>query len=257
MRFTVKNFLFYLLATVTLYQQVNAGHLMTAKEPIGVMVAHSHHQGGWMLSYRFMRMAMDGNREATDSVSTPLPGFMVSPLKMTMDIHMLGGMYGVSEPVEVQLPYPMQLGSGTYDLLPGVTWLKHSDGSLLGVQASATLRLGDNDNGYTLGDRYLLTAWYSHQVTSAFSSSVRVAVESWGNIDGSDDQLNPMMVPTARTDLRAGHRLDLFVGASWDTGGHLDGHRLAIEVGVPVYQDLDGPQLENDLMFTFGWQGLF
>jgi hypothetical protein len=335
MRFIKKCGLLCLLAATSPFQAANAGHFMTAKEPIGVMGAHSHHEGGWMLSYRFMRMDMDGNRDGTDSVSTPLPGFMVSPLKMRMDMHMLGGMYGVSDeltvmvmaPVldismdhrvnmsgeaftteadgfgdakvsgiyelsndgkqslllnmglsiptgsidekdvtpatsgaDVQLPYPMQLGSGTYDLLPGVTWLKNINGSQLGVQARATLRMGDNDNGYTLGDRYMLTSWYSHEVNQSFSSSVRVSAESWDNIDGTDDQLNPMapmMVPTARTDLRAGKRVDLLVGVSWDTGGHLSGHRLAAEVGAPVYQDLDGPQLETDLVFALGWQGSF
>ncbi len=335
MRFTIKCGLLYLLATMTSFQQVNAGHIMTAEEPIGVMGAHSHHEDGWMLSYRFMRMEMDGNRDGTNSVSSPLPGFMVSPLKMTMDMHMLGGMYGVSDKLtlmimlpildismdhrvnmnrveftteadgigdikisgvydlindgkqslllnmalsvptgsidekdiipasmglEVQLPYPMQLGSGTYDLFPGITWLKSIDGSQLGVQARATLRLGDNGNGYTLGDRYMLTSWYSHEVTRVFSSSVRIAAETWDNIDGIDDKLNPMapvMVPTARTDLRAGTRVDLLVGVSWDTGGHLTGHRFAAEVGAPIHQDLDGPQLETDLIFTLGWQGSF
>jgi hypothetical protein len=300
------------LAAITLFQQVNAGHIMTAKEPIGVMGAHSHHEGGWMLSYRFMRMEMDNNRDGTDSVSTPLPGFMVSPLQMDMNMHMLGAMYGVSDeltlmvmvPVldismdhqvnmngvkftteadgvgdtkissiyefsnngkqslllnmglsvptgsidekdatpasmgaDVQLPYPMQIGSGTYDLIPGITWLKDIDGSQLGIQGRATVRLGDNDNGYTLGDRYMLTSWYSYQVTPAFSSSARVSAESWHNIDGVDDQLNPMapmMVPTARTDLRAGQRVDLLVGIGWDTGGHLTGHRFAAEVGAPI-----------------------
>ncbi len=34
----------------------------------------------------------------------------------------------------------------------------------------------------------------------------------------------------------------------------MDGNRLAIEVGLPLYQDLDGPQLKNDYSFTIGWQ---
>jgi hypothetical protein len=29
---------------------------------------------------------------------------------------------------------------------------------------------------------------------------------------------------------------------------------LAAEVGVPVYQDLNGPQLETDWTFSIGWQ---
>jgi len=36
----------------------------------------------------------------------------------------------------------------------------------------------------------------------------------------------------------------------------LRGHRLALEVGRPVYQNLDGPQLEADWTATLGWQWL-
>ena len=31
-------------------------------------------------------------------------------------------------------------------------------------------------------------------------------------------------------------------------------NRLAFEGGAPVYQDLNGPQLETDWIMTFGWQ---
>jgi hypothetical protein len=41
------------------------------------------------------------------------------------------------------------------------------------------------------------------------------------------------------------------------TKGPLHGHRFALELGRPVYQDLDGPQLENDWLLTVGWQLAF
>ena len=37
----------------------------------------------------------------------------------------------------------------------------------------------------------------------------------------------------------------------------LAGHRLGIELGVPVYQDLNGPQMAGDWMLTVGWQKAF
>jgi hypothetical protein len=37
----------------------------------------------------------------------------------------------------------------------------------------------------------------------------------------------------------------------------LKNHRLAAEVTVPVYQDLNGPQLERDYAFTLGYQFSF
>ncbi len=39
--------------------------------------------------------------------------------------------------------------------------------------------------------------------------------------------------------------------------GGLRGHRLAFELGVPVYQDLNGPQLETNWTATLGWQLAF
>jgi len=47
---------------------------------------------------------------------------------------------------EVRLPYPMQTGSGTWDLLPGITYLGQAGDWSWGGQASATFRLGENDN---------------------------------------------------------------------------------------------------------------
>jgi hypothetical protein len=32
------------------------------------------------------------------------------------------------------------------------------------------------------------------------------------------------------------------------------GHRLAFEASLPVYQNLNGPQLEVDWTLTIGWQ---
>ena len=37
--------------------------------PIGVMGDHLHKAGEWMLSYRFMRMDMAGNRDGTSDLS--------------------------------------------------------------------------------------------------------------------------------------------------------------------------------------------
>ena len=44
------------------------------------------------------------------------------------------------------------------------------------------------------------------------------------------------------------------------TVGRLDwvrGHRLAIEGGIPIVQDLNGPQMETDFMISVGWQYAF
>jgi hypothetical protein len=66
-----------------------------------------------------------------------------------------------------------------------------------------------------------------------------------------------MMTPVADPNLRAGTRLDLLVGIDYRPSGKLSGNRFAIEGGVPVYQNLNGPQLETDYLINAGWQFSF
>ena len=154
-----------------------------------------------------------------------------------------------------KLPYPMQLGSGTWDILPAVTALFQTPSLSLGAQVSARFRLDENDNDYTLGDRVAMTAWVACPLNQSLSLSARLDYSDWDDIDGADPDLNPMMVPTARTDLRGGSRLDAGLGANlYIRDGILAGNRIALEFQVPVHQDLDGPQLETDLIWTLGLQ---
>ena len=83
--------------------------------PIGVMADHRHGKGEVMVSYRFMTMDMDGNRDGTtrltpDQIVTTVPNrffgnpmmpptLRVVPLQMTMNMHMVGAMYGLSDRV--------------------------------------------------------------------------------------------------------------------------------------------------------------
>ncbi len=50
--------------------------------------------------------------------------------------------------------------------------------------------------------------------------------------------------------------LNFGVNIAGQTGG-LRGHRLAFEAGLPIHQDLNGPQMETDLVITGGWQYAF
>jgi hypothetical protein len=67
--------------------------------PIGVNIDHIHEKGSWMFSYRYMSMRMQGNR----SEGVPLSDdqvyihYMMSPATMQMDMHMLMGMYSISD----------------------------------------------------------------------------------------------------------------------------------------------------------------
>jgi hypothetical protein len=304
--------------------------------PLGVMGDHTHAAGGWMFTYRYARMRMDGNRDGDDprSVSDVFANFAVAPKDMDMEMHMFGLMYaptdwltlmamlpwvelsmdhvvgmnglrfttksdgpgdlrlsglfrlfendmhhvhahaGVSFPtgtvrerdglptpmglMEMRLPYPMQIGSGTFDLLPGLTYTGQTRWLSWGAQALGTIRLDENKNDYRLGNRVDTTLWVAHPWTKWFSTSARVAYHWWGNIDGRDDALNPAAVPTADPNRRAGQRVDLLGGVNFVVPlGPLGDHRIAAEAGFPIHQDLDGPQLETDWRVWVGWQYAF
>ena len=65
-------------------------------------------------------------------------------------------------------------------------------------------------------------------------------------------------VQTANPDFQGGERIDLIGGVNTVvTHGPLAGHRFALEVGAPIYQDLNGPQMTGDWMLTLGWQKAF
>ena len=163
-------------------------------------------------------------------------------------------------PGNTRLPYPMQIGSGTWDLLPGITYLGQNHSWSWGAQLSGTVRLGRNDEGYSLGDVGQLTAWGAYRWSDFLSTSLRVTGKSWGNIEGEDEDLviAPAVVATADPNLRGGDQIDLSFGLNFFLpSGPLKGHRLAAEIGVPIYRDLDGPQLTPDWMLTLGWQWAF
>lgn len=174
---------------------------------------------------------------------------------------------GVTPAGKVRLPYPMQLGSGTYDLMPGLTYLVKQDRYSYGLQGIATIRTG-SDEGYRLGNRLDGSIWAARPITDVISLSARVSAEVWDDIHGSDSRiaqtLSPMgmgpfpSVPTAQPDLRGGKRINLALGANYYfQSGAAKGHRLAAEISAPIHQNLDGPQLEADWTATVGWQRAF
>lgn len=149
------------------------------------------------------------------------------------------------------LPYPMQLGSGTLDLMPGLTYTGQNEDWSWGAQAIGTIRTGKNKRGYSLGNVGDFSVWGAKKWNNNVSTSLRLNALTWGDVSGQDSRLNPMAIPTAVAGQRAGNRFDLLLGINGDFG---NGHRLAIEGGLPLHQSVDGFQLKTDYVLTAGWQ---
>lgn len=323
--------------------------------PIGVMGDHMHHDGEWMLSYRFMTMNMQGNLQGGNSIDPDtivttepnrffgMPGMpptlRIVPLDMTMDMHMLGLMYAPSDKLTlmfmgnywnksmqhvtyaggmgttelgnfktkasgwgdssvaglvrllksdgtnlhatiglslptgstdetgqilaptgmmptVRMPYPMQLGSGSYDPILGLTYTGGGDRVGWGLQWRSVFRMSKNDDDYQLGDEHRLSGWLSYLFSPAISASARLEYFDRESISG----LDPMImgpVQTADPDRYAARRLDAAVGLNFAASGKMKGWRLGLEYLFAIDQDLDGPQLEIDDQIIIGLQKAF
>lgn len=154
-----------------------------------------------------------------------------------------------------KLPYPMQLGSGTYDFIVGATYSGIENNWSWGIHSEATVRTGKNDNDYRLGNTWDNYTWIKHGWTDWLSTTVGINAMYWGNIHGADPDLNPLIVPTADPNLRGGRQVDAQLGIElYAPTGSLRGQRLGIDVALPLHKDLDGPQLGSDVYWTVGWQ---
>lgn len=331
---------------IFLFQVVNAQKIISQNNdwkssrpdghaPISVMGDHYHKKGDLMFSYRYMNMYMKGlqqngititNDEAHDA------GYMVTPLRMPMNMHMLGIMYAptdkitlmvmanyitndmdlqmrmmgmksefstassgfgdvklgflykfinknrqslhglvnisiptgsleatdetpMSSPNEILLPYPMQVGSGTYDLDLGFTYLGQTNQVSWGSQLKATYRFGRNKYDYSLGNRYSLNSWFAVKTSDWFSLSARIEGAATEKINGANPNLTPMMVTTADTDNSGGYQINGGLGFNiYAFKGSLKNIRFGAEYALPIYQDLNGIQLERKQTITLGLQ---
>ncbi|MEM8912610.1 MAG: transporter [Planctomycetota bacterium] len=151
--------------------------------------------------------------------------------------------------VDQPLPYPMRLGSGTFNARPGLTWKRYCDGGSVGLQFQTDLPLGRNYRDYSVGDTFQLNTWYSHLWTNQFSTSIRLENQWKTNYDGEDPETPNMLISTNEEDFRGGYLLNLGLGAA----ALCEGHLFNAEFIPRLYQDVDGIQLETDWSIVLSW----
>jgi nitrous oxide reductase accessory protein NosL len=309
-------------------------------------IYHTHPAGMWMVNYDFMHMDMRGLRSGTKNIATDSVGYnrglpynyMMIPTSMTMDMHMVMAMYGITDRLTVmamanhqtirmkmlmdmgpmsmkpispeppmtisgfgdtelrgmykinkwlvgslgvslptgsidqefgtmgrtyRAPYDMQLGSGTYDLKPALTYngISGDEKWNWGAQAQYTWRTAKNDNHWSLGDNFKLTSWLQRAFGPA-TSWLRLAYNDTGRLRGRDPQiqilLNPDMhigapMPDADPNNYGGQRLDGLIGVSYQKGSFSFG----VEGGLPFYQNLNGLQMKTSWLLNAGFQVMF
>ncbi len=166
-----------------------------------------------------------------------------------------------------QLPATMQLGSGTVDLLPSLTYQWQGESVVAGVQARGVFRTHENHHEYQLGHRAEMDAWVSYEQESWLAWVGGVSFKWEGQLEDkqADVSQNPpfapsrFTVPTAFGSNYGGMQLDGILGVNLivPQGSSMEGHRLALDVRLPMWQDVNGYRLGTDLTTTLGWQFSF
>lgn len=155
--------------------------------------------------------------------------------------------------------YMMQLGSGTWDFLPSLTYNGRADRLSWGVQLSGIIRMEDeNDQGYRLGDVFQATGWAAYRLTDWMSASVRLLSTRVSQIEGSFFPTGSgMSAPDFPTNY-GGSYFDVGLGVNFVVpDGALKGHRLSVEWLEPVRDDVNGYQQERDGTLYANWSKAF
>lgn len=155
---------------------------------------------------------------------------------------------------DTKLPYPLQLGSGTFDLIPGVL-LESTRGDVQwGARASGRIHLQSaHDENWFRSNSGRLDLWAGTEVGEDLHGTLRAQADWWGDLHGSDPDLVQLRNPLEDPLRQGGSRVTIFGGLGKDLDKAGNNH-LGIEVGFPVEEWLDGPAPSQDWMAVIGWR---
>ena len=164
------------------------------------------------------------------------------------------------------LPFKMQTGTGTFDPILGFTYQGSTDPFWYGANAVSTLRVYDNNEGYRAGndlqvDLYGMMQFHEKSLVSfqlngkweeAYSREPfkgRVSGEGHNGGNPANAFLSPLFDP----DNYGGVGVHATLGFQFQP---LPLQVAELNLSVPVYQNLKGPQLSSDWMirFTYYWE---
>lgn len=151
--------------------------------------------------------------------------------------------------------FGMQLGSGTWDFMPSLTYVGEKNRWSWGTQFSGTKRMeAENKSGYRLGDIFQATTWGGYDLTRWLTASVRGIYTLQGTVHRDFNTFNARIGPM---DFPANYG-----GQFWDIGlgmnaiipsGRFAGNRFGFEWIQPIRDDFKGFQLERKGALAATW----
>ena len=230
------------LYTMLMLPSLTMDHIRGDGNPAGRGSVFTTHNSGFGDSSfgALMRLASDCDEDLIFNLGCSVP---------TGDIYResrepTGGL--VAQP----LPYPMRLGSGTFNFRPGLTYKRYLDWWSWGAQVQADLPIGRNYRGYSVGDEWRLNTWTSVLLTDNVSLSWRGEHLFRSNFDGFDPDTPDLLISTNVEDFRGGYWYNMGFGVQTLLES---GSLLSFEVVPTIRQDLEGIQLETDYAVVASW----
>lgn len=151
--------------------------------------------------------------------------------------------------------YGMQLGSGTWDFKPSMTYTGKLDKYSWGTQLNGTVRLANsNQSGFAFGDIFQSTAWGSYSVLNWLSASVRGIYTLQGSVRGEYNGTFHKLGPVDYPSNYGGRYWDVGFGVNaFVPGGRFQGNTFSFEWLQPVHDDVNGYQLPRTGALSFTW----
>ena len=161
------------------------------------------------------------------------------------------------------LPFKMQLGSGTFDPMIGLTYQGSLDPFWYGVTSLYTARVYDNNRGYQQGDEFRLDLYGMYQFHEKSVVQLQLngtwedryseepdAGREFGHGHLGFNPANPFTSPLFDPSNYGGTQLNITAGIQWQP---LPLNVIELNGSVPLYQDLNGPQMAEDYRVMLTW----
>lgn len=157
------------------------------------------------------------------------------------------------------LDYAMQSGSGTWDLLPSLSYEDAAGRWRWGSQAIATVRLQSrNTAGYALGNRLETSAWIGRRLTPWLQATLRAALSAQGRVRGEREELAAGGSAAEHPGNQGGRWREIGIGFAADNlPGAWQGSALAIEWLRNAGSQVNGYQPVRSSSLALSWRQHF
>ena len=160
-----------------------------------------------------------------------------------------------------QLPYFIQPGNGAWSFTPRAYVVGKTEEWSWGYGGHYTARVGLGGEDWHKGNELELGAWASNRINRDTSISLRLEGRHADGVSGRDAKIEAVDEASGLTATNfhdagntGGTLLRMFAGLN-----HVGtrGNRFALEIGVPLHEDVRGVQVSTGMTYGLGWRYSF